>query len=65
MNNIMNEVTLTLDKEVLKELIIKTIKEEVKIELLCNGELITANLMIDNEIIDTDTVRLDGGVNFY
>lgn len=61
----MNEVTLTLDKEVLKELIIKTIKEEVKIELLCNGELITANLMIDNEIIDTDTVRLDGGVNFY
>lgn len=61
----MNEVTLTLDKEVLKELIIKTIKEEVKIELLCDGELITANLMIDNEIIDTDTVRLDGGVNFY
>ena len=61
----MNEVTLTLDKEVLKELIIKTIKEEVKIELLCNGELITANLMIDNEIIDTDTVRLDGDVNFY
>lgn len=61
----MNEVTLTLDNEVLKELIIKTIKEEVKIELLCNGELITANLMIDNEIIDTDTVRLDGGVNFY
>ena len=61
----MNEVTLTLDNEALKELIIKTIKEEVKIELLCDGELITANLMIDNEIIDTDTVRLDGGVNFY
>ena len=61
----MNEVTLTLDKEVLKEVIIKTIKEEVKIKLLCNGELITANLMIDDEIIDTDTVRLDGDVNFY
>lgn len=61
----MNEVTLTLDNEVLKELIIKTIKEEMKIELLCNGELITANLIIDNEIIDTDTVRLDGRVNFY
>ena len=61
----MNEVTLTLDNEVLKELIIKTIKEEVKIELLCNGELITANLMIDNEIIDTDTVSLDGNVCFY
>ena len=61
----MNEVTLTLDKEVLKEVIIKTIKEKVKIKLLCNGELITANLMIDNEIIDTDTVRLDGNVCFY
>ena len=61
----MNEVTLTLDKEVLKEVIIKTIKEEVKIKLLCNGELITANLMIDNEIIDTDTVRLDGNVCFH
>ena len=61
----MNEVTLTLDKEVLKEVIIKTIKEEVKIKLLCNGELITANLMIDNEIIDTDTVSLDGIVCFY
>ena len=61
----MNKVTLTLDNEFLKELIIKTIKEEVKIKLLCNGELITANLMIDDEIIDTDTVRLDGDVNFY
>ena len=61
----MNKVTLTLDNEVLKELIIKTIKEEVKIKLLCNGELITANLMIDDEIIDTDSVRLDGDVNFY
>lgn len=61
----MNEVTLTLDNEVLKELIIKTIKEEVKIKLWCDGELITANLMIDDELIDTDAVRLDGDVNFY
>ena len=61
----MNEVILTLDNEVLKELIIKTIKEEVKIKLWCDGKLITANLMIDDELIDTDTVSLDGNVCFY
>ena len=61
----MNEVTLTLDNEVLKKLIMETIKEKMGIELWCDGKLITANLMIDDELIDTDTVSLDGNVCFY
>ena len=60
----MNEVTLTLDKEVLKELIIKTIKEEVKIELWCDGKIMEVYLTLDGEILDTHTVRLDGNVCF-
>ena len=57
----MNEVTLTLDKEVLKELIKETIKEKMDIELWCDGEIITVNLMIDNEIMATDSVSINGG----
>ena len=61
----MNEVTLTLDKKVLKELIMETIKEKMNINLCCDGKFITVNLMLDEEVIDTHTVRLDGDVCFY
>ena len=61
----MNEVTLTLDKEVLKELIMETIKEKMGVELWCDGKFMTVNLMHDGELIDTHTVRLDGNVCFY
>ena len=36
----MNEITLTLDKEFLKELITETIKEKMGIELWCDGKII-------------------------
>ena len=61
----MNEVTLTLDKEVLKELIMETIKEKMGIELWCDGKIMSVNLKFDGELIDTHTVSLDGNVCFY
>lgn len=61
----MNEVTLTLDNEVLKELIMETIKEKMGIKLWCDGKFMTVNLMLDEELIDTHTVSLDGNVCFY
>lgn len=61
----MNEVTLTLDREVLKELIMETIKEKMGIELWCDGKMMSVNLMLDGELIDTHTVNLDGSVCFY
>lgn len=60
----MNEVTLTLDKKVLKELIMETIKEKMAIKLWCDGKFITVYLMLDDETIDTHRVRLDGNVCF-
>jgi hypothetical protein len=62
----MNEVTLTLDNEVLKKLIMETIKEKMGIKVWCNGEIITVDLMLNNEIITTDSVCINGGiVRFY
>ena len=58
----MNEVTLTLDKEVLKEVIIKTIKEKMGIKVWSNGEIITVDLMLDRKIIATDSVSINGGI---
>ena len=60
----MNEITLTLDKEVLKELITETIKEKMGIELWCDGKIMSVDLILDEELIDTHTVRLDGNVCF-
>lgn len=56
----MNEV----DKEVLKKLIMETIKEKMGIKLWCDGKFITVYLMLDEELLDTHTVRLDGNVCF-
>ena len=60
----MNEVTLTLDKDVFKELIMETIKEKMGIELWCDGKIMEVYLTLDGEILDTHTVRLDGNVCF-
>lgn len=60
----MNEVTLTLDKEALRGLIMETIKEKMSIKLWCDGIFMTINLMFDEELVDTHTVRLDGNVCF-
>lgn len=62
----MNEVTLTLDNEVLKELIMETIKEKMGIKVWCDGEIITVDLMLNNKLIATDSVCLNGEtVGFY
>jgi hypothetical protein len=58
----MNEVTLTLDKEVLKELIMEAIKEKMGIKVWSNGEIITVDLMLDRKIIATDSVSINGGI---
>ena len=43
----------------------ETIKEKMGIKLWCDGKFMTVNLMLDEELIDTHTVRLDGNVCFY
>lgn len=58
----MNEVTLTLDNEVLKKLIMETIKEKMGIKVWSNGEIITVDLMLDRKIIATDSVCINGGI---
>lgn len=58
----MNEVTLTLDNEVLKKLIMETIKEKMGVKVWCNGEIITVDLMLDRKIIATDSVSINGGI---
>ena len=58
----MNEVTLTLDNEVLKKLIMETIKEKMGIKAWCDGEIITVDLMLDSKIIATDSVYINGGI---
>lgn len=58
----MNEVTLTLDNEVLKKLIMETIKEKMGIKVWSNGEIITVDLMLDRKIIATDSVSINGGI---
>lgn len=58
----MNEVTLTLDNEVLKELIMEAIKEKMGIKVWSNGEIITVDLMLDRKIIATDSVSINGGI---
>ena len=58
----MNEVTLTLDNEVLKELIMEAIKEKMGIKVWSNGEIITVDLMLDRKIIATDSVSINGDI---
>lgn len=58
----MNKVTLTLDNEVLKELIMEAIKEKMGIKVWSNGEIITIDLMLDRKIIATDSVSINGGI---
>jgi hypothetical protein len=58
----MNKVTLTLDNEVLKELIMEAIKEKMGIKVWSNGEIITVDLMLDRKIIATDSVSINGGI---
>ena len=58
----MNKVTLTLDNEVLKELIMEAIKEKMGIKVWSNGEIITVDLMLDSKIIATDSVSINGGI---